>query len=171
MENRCQDNSSPEPTANNQSSSYVCYKTPNCPNSTVNLYAGFGHAYPTPPSDSDNEVSFVKYSNYSSNASIQKSVNSHYYMTPRLGAADTFSYRYVTSPVDRSIYPVANLNYDHSTSSQSFEGRQQSTTHESETNKENESLEKAANSRRFKRRSRTTYTKKQVRTTILTTIF
>jgi hypothetical protein len=116
----------------------------------MNSLMGFNNLYPTPPSDND-EASHDTSSGY--NIALKAS---NYYITPKIADSNNC---YGLNSVENK-YPLTTQYHPNNTSNQSFEENSQQTNVD-ESNKENDSQQ--ANSR-FKRRSRTTYTKNQLDT-------
>jgi hypothetical protein len=143
MENRYQDNISPEPSATNVQE---CYKTPNFQQFSMNSLIGFNNLYPTPPSDNDDN-------SHESSGYNNAFKASNYYMTPKT----TDNNYYALDSVENKYPSAQQYNSTNNLNNQSFEENSQSNVEES--NKENETQ---PNNSRFKRRSRTTYTKNQV---------
>jgi hypothetical protein len=121
MENRYQDNLSPEPTVQG---AHEYYKTPN-------FATNFNQIYPTPPSDNDENGS----------PSLHRNVN--YYTTPKL--SDNYYY-YGLNPVEKN-YASARQAGITNNSNQSFDDSSQA----DKLNVENESLHKGASSRSKRR--------------------
>ena len=147
MENRYHDNTSPEPTTVNVQE---CYKTPTFQQFSTNSVIGFNHFDPTPPSDSDESIH--NNSGYESLAPRQ----ADYYTTPKITDNSYYGFNQAENSYrNLAVQPSSVIyNTNKSECNRSFE-------EPDETNKENESAQQVTNNR-FKRRSRTTYTKNQV---------
>jgi hypothetical protein len=146
---RYHDNISPEPTNNDVINYNECYKTPNLQNFNFNsIFPTFNSTYPTPPSENDENSPLMTIPGYAQ-------YRNDSYMTPKFE-----NYYGITNKSnDQSAYAYnINQSFDENISNNS------PCNNEEKKNSDEKSVQSASVTSKYKRRSRTTYTKHQLDT-------